>query len=72
MRDYAYSGYYPYGPADLYCIDFYVDENFSGNVVESIISEGLGEFRIISDEYAQLLLPKAGYSINFIKEDERP
>ena len=38
--DYSYNDWIPYGAAQLYCIDFYLDDNFEGNAVEQLLSEG--------------------------------
>ena len=40
MLSYEYNGFHPYGAGDMFCIDQYVENDFSGNVTEQLLSEG--------------------------------
>lgn len=64
-RTYTYQGFMPYGAGDLFSLDTYVEEDFSGNVTEQIIKDGIATFSITSDTTAELVLPS--YSISFVK-----
>lgn len=65
MKNYQYKGYIPYGAAEMFCLDVYVEENFEGNVVEEIIANGLGEFKAIDEEKAVLVMKQ--YDLDFVK-----
>lgn len=65
MRDYDYKGFKPYGAAEMYCIDMYVDDSFSDNVTEEIIKNGVGTFEIINDNRANLVMK--AYTLPFVK-----
>lgn len=43
-RSYVYDGKRPYGAGDLFCIDTYLDDDFSGNAIEQIISDGVATY----------------------------
>lgn len=64
-RAYTFEGFMPYGAGDLFSLDTYVEEDFSGNVTEQIIADGIGTFRITGENSAELILPS--YSIKFVK-----
>lgn len=66
MKKYNYKGFIPYGAGEMYCLDQYVEDYFSGNVVESIINEGLGVFEIINEDTAVLRM--TAYNLEFRKE----
>lgn len=65
-RDYEYKGFIPYGAGEMFCLDQYVEHDFSGKVVEQILSDGIGEFVIQDHGMAFLKLP--AYSVLFRKE----
>ena len=37
---YGYQGLFPYSAADLFAIDHYLPDDFTGNAIEYLISEG--------------------------------
>lgn len=39
-RSYSWNGWKPYGAGDMFALDYRVDQDFSGNVTEQLISEG--------------------------------
>ena len=39
-RSYTWNGWKPYGAGDLVAMDARVEQDFSGNVVEQLLSEG--------------------------------
>ena len=39
-RKYSITGWKPYGAGDLFALDARVDDDFGGNVVEQLLSEG--------------------------------
>lgn len=66
-RDYAYKGFIPFGAGEMFCLDNFVYYDFSGNVVERILADGIGEFVIKDHGTAFLKLPT--YSVLFRKEN---
>ena len=69
MKTYEYKGYRPYGAAQSFSLDAYIEDNFSGNVVESILAEGLGSFYILDENNAVLKIN--GENIQFITDAGR-
>lgn len=43
-RSYIYDGKCPYSAGDLFCIDTYLDYDFSGNAIEEIINSGVASY----------------------------
>ena len=63
-RTYNFNKFRPYGAADLFTMDVYVDDRFDGNVPEEIVRNG-GTW---DDEKHILWMPgKTGYAM-FVKE----
>lgn len=69
-RSYDYKGFRPYGAAQLYILDDYIDEYFDGNVVEKIINDGIGKF-IINEDLSEAALHITGLGdVLFVKSRE--
>ena len=59
-RSYIYDGKRPYGAGDLFTIDTYLDDDFSGNAIEQLLSEGIAS-------YDGKHLHLAGYAIEMVE-----
>lgn len=65
MKEYTYNGYMPYGAGEMFCMDTYIEDDFTGNVVQYIIDNGLGKFEIIDSQNAALVMKD--YTLPFVK-----
>lgn len=64
---YSYKGFVPYGTAEQFCIDQYIEDEYQGNRTEKLIADGIAVFVKYTDNIAALIFPKAKYNLKFAK-----
>lgn len=62
-RTYTFNGLRPYGAGDLYTMDQYVDDDFSGNVPEEIMAHNGGKW----DESRFVMTMPSGVEVAFVR-----
>lgn len=66
-RIYQYKEYCPYGAADLFVMDAYVEHNFSGNVPDEIMRNG-GKW---DDDRLVMTMPGGQQEVYFLMAKDR-
>ncbi len=62
-KTYDYKGLFPYSAADLYAMDAFVDDAFSGNVTEELIRRG-AEW---NDKESTLTVKGMAFPVRFVE-----
>ena len=64
---YSYKGFVPYGVAEEFFIDQYIEEGYNGNRTEKLIADNIAVFYEYSDNIAALIFRRRLTSLRFIK-----